>query len=190
MSQRVFPVVLFGLVACVAEARAAEELDNAWQVGDDILTLRLTRSAQGEILETCRVHGVDMPYEGVPGAWQVDGQEWQELRTAAVSESDGGVDVRGETAGITWTVRYERTGRGLVTKSLVLLRPEPLPATGRPTGARIPGRNGWHITNRFLGLQQAPGGCASAACGSRGLRDEPSARYRIHAPAGYRGFCS
>ena len=80
-----------------------------------------------------------MPYEGVPGAWQVEGQEWQELRAAAVSESDGGVDVRGETAGVAWTVRYERTGRGLVTKSLVLLRPEPPPAQGDRREPGFPG---------------------------------------------------
>ncbi len=72
------------------------------------------------MVETCRVGGVDMPYQGAPAAVLVAGKEWQELRAGEVSESGGSVHLQGEAAGILWRLRYERTGPGMVTKSLVV----------------------------------------------------------------------
>ena len=120
MSRWALSGLLFGLFASAVTTGMTAEPTDSWSVGDDILTIRLTRSPDGGMVETCRVRGVDMPYQGAPAAVLVAGKEWQELRSGEVSESGGSVHLQGETAGILWRLRYERTGPGMVTKSLVL----------------------------------------------------------------------
>ena len=121
MSRWALSGLLFGLFTGAVTTGMTAEPTNSWQVGDDILTLRLTRSTDGGIVETCRVRGVDMPYQGAPGsrAGRLD-RSGRSCAPRRPRRAAGACTCREKPPASCGVFRYERTGPGMVTKSLVL----------------------------------------------------------------------
>lgn len=119
-----FSGLFLSTMLCVAAGGAPQ----TWAVGDDSLLLRLTQAPEGGVQESCVAHGAELPYRGVPGAVQLEGRDWAELRAGEV-EAEGQPDargtyprlvIRGALPGLTWRLAYTRSGPGRVTKELVV----------------------------------------------------------------------
>ncbi len=128
MLANVLPSILSCALLCGAPS-AAGGGTGMWTVGDELLTLCLEQDSNGAISESCRSAGVEIPYRGAPGALQFEEEGWLELgRVTAVAEEPAGqgdylsrLVLDGAVPGAHWTLAYERTGPGRVTKSLVVI---------------------------------------------------------------------
>ena len=120
MPTHVFMSAFISLAFCTAVTGTAQEAEPVWTVGDESLTLRIARSDDGRIMETCRVDEVDVPYQGAPAAVRMAGQGWETLDVAKVIEKPTSLRLEGQGKGLAWSLTYEVTGPGMVTKTLVL----------------------------------------------------------------------